>query len=377
MTLMRMPALWPATLAAVFLIGGCQHASDPKGDLANKDRLGAKEGFSGPSKDTPRIRFTRVSGPYTHENLSVFLIHSFQPDKRSFLTLPEGLKTDKVKITEKENEQVGELLVDNQSDQPLYLQEGERLQGGKQDRTIIASLVIPARSGKVAIPTACIEQSRWEEASNGRKFSYTANAAFAPKGVRGAAKVEGSQEKVWRCVAVQKDTAKVELKTMNTNSSANEMLDSEKAKEVSDQFARAFRATLARNRDAVGVAIVVHGQIEEVNVYPSHELLAKLMPRLVGSYAVQTKMYKAKGKQTKPPSAATVAKLLAGGKGKLLEKRKVNNDNAIRINQLPDNCFLCTTHYKGKLVHWQVMKKTAVGSEKHAMDKKAKLGGDW
>jgi hypothetical protein len=374
MTLMRMPVLWSATLSAVFIIGGCQRAPDAEGDSPDVDPSAGERTSIDLPEGSP---YTRVSGPYTHEELSVFLIHGRRQDRRNFLTLPEGLKDGQVKITEKENEQVGELLVDNQSDQPLYLQEGERLQGGKQDRTIIASLVIPPRSGRVGVPTACIEQSRWEEASNGRKFSYTANAAFAPKGVRGAAKVEGSQEKVWRCVAAQKDTAKLRLKTMNTNSSANEMLDSDKAKKVSDQFAKAFRATLSRNRDAVGVAIVVHGQVEEVNVYPSHELLAKLMQRLVGSYALQTRMFKPKGSPMRPPSAATVAKLLEGGKGKLLEKRTINRNNKVRVHQLSETSFLCTTYFNGKLVHWQVMKKNRAGNDVNAKAASDMLGSDW
>ena len=53
-----------------------------------------------------------------------------------------------------DQERVGGLQLDNQSDLPLYLQEGERLRGGKQDRTIIASLVILARSGRTQVPRA-------------------------------------------------------------------------------------------------------------------------------------------------------------------------------------------------------------------------------
>src|SRR4051794_18836324 len=82
-----------------------------------------------------------VSGPYQHENISVFLLHAENQDQRDFLTLDEGLEKDLVKVTELEQERVGELRFDNQSDRPLYLQEGERLYGGKQDRTIAVSLV--------------------------------------------------------------------------------------------------------------------------------------------------------------------------------------------------------------------------------------------
>src|SRR5436190_15093012 len=112
----------------------------------------------------------QVSGPHAHENLAVFLIQTGKQDTRNFLTLDEGLTKGLVKITEQEQETVGSLQLDNQSDRPLYLQEGERLQGGKQDRTIAMSRVVPPKSGKMNVATFCIEQSRWQEGESGRKF---------------------------------------------------------------------------------------------------------------------------------------------------------------------------------------------------------------
>src|SRR5262249_33812853 len=184
----------------------------------------------------------RVSGPYAHENLTVFLLHADRQDERDYLTLDEGLREGLVTIAEQAQERVGALQIENRSDRPLSLQEGERLQGGKQDRTIIASLVIPPHSGQTSVPTFCVEQSRWVEGDRGRQFGFTVNAALAPKGVRGAAKVEGSQRGVWGCVGVQKVSAQARLKAPNTNSSVNEMLDAPQVRTVSDEFANALGA---------------------------------------------------------------------------------------------------------------------------------------
>src|SRR5260370_13808745 len=109
----------------------------------------------------PEVRITRVSGPYGHDNLAVFLIHADRQDQRDFLTLDEGLGTGRVEITESEQEQVQKLVIDNRSDQPLYLQEGDRIQGGKQDRIVAASLVIAPHNRKQTRPPFCIEQPRW------------------------------------------------------------------------------------------------------------------------------------------------------------------------------------------------------------------------
>src|ERR1700677_4790180 len=66
----------------------------------------------------------RVSGPYTCENMAVFLIHADTQDPRTFLTLAEGLDKGVAKVTEKDQEQVNELQIENTGDGYLFLQEG-------------------------------------------------------------------------------------------------------------------------------------------------------------------------------------------------------------------------------------------------------------
>jgi len=131
----------------------------------------------------------RVSGPYVHENLTIFLLHGKDQDDRDYLTLDQGLDRKLVTIGEKEREQVGELQLENKSDRYLFLQEGDRLQGGRQDRIIVTSLVVPPRSGKLTVPTFCIEQSRWQAGDGGTAFRNVRNTILAPQNVRAAAKV--------------------------------------------------------------------------------------------------------------------------------------------------------------------------------------------
>ena len=318
----------------------------------------------------------RISGPYTHENLSVFLVHSDSQDERGFVTLDEGLMTGLVQIAEKPEEQVSELSIENQSDRPLYLQEGERLEGGKQDRTIISSLVNPPKSGRVAVPTACIEQSRWHEGKTGARFGFTINDALAPKGVRGAGKIENDQGKVWCCVAVQKTNARSLLKAANTNSSANEMLDSPQVKRISDRCAEALASVLSAHPDAVGVAIVVNGQIEEVNVYPSHALLEKLFPRLVRSYALQAALLKSLHKDKALPAPGEIARFMKEGQEKSSRAKKVATHNEVQVKELEGNKFKCTTYYNGSLVHWQIMKKNRAQGSGAAAGSDI-VGGEW
>src|SRR5207244_433787 len=74
--------------------------------------------------------------PYVHGNLAVFLIHG--PDAapgRSFLTLEEALAAKKAVV--RETGSVNELAIENVSaEDDVYVQAGDIVRGGRQDRTI-------------------------------------------------------------------------------------------------------------------------------------------------------------------------------------------------------------------------------------------------
>jgi hypothetical protein len=319
----------------------------------------------------------QISGPYGHQNLTVFLVHSSRQDGRDFLTLDEGLANGLVKVTEKEQEQVGKLLIDNQSDRPLFLQEGERLQGGKQDRTIIASMVVPPHSGRITLPAFCVEQGRWAPAGNGLAFTRPASLALAPKGVRAAAKVEGSQSHVWRAISVQKESASARLNALNTNSSVNETFDSPGVQKVSDDCARALGSVPDRHPDSVGVVLVVNGRFEEANVYPNHALLKKLFPRLVQAYAVQAALLKDEPREAGTLSPADIARLLKEGGERSRHDNPIDGRNTLHVCELEGDRFQCTTEYEGGVVHVQLLKKNGNPAAGGSSARGAVLGDNW
>lgn len=308
----------------------------------------------------------QVSGPYAHDNMAVYLIQCASPvqDDKDYLTLDQGLKDGVVKVSEKEQEQVRELQIENLSDQPLFLQEGDRITGGKQDRTLFSSLVIPPKSGKMAIPTFCIEQSRWREGATGRAFACTSNAALAPKEVREAAKVSKDQGEVWRAVEQKKGQAAQSLATPNTNTSLNESLDNEKVKKLGDECATALQGPLERNPKAVGVAIVVNGKIEEVNIYPNNRLLGKLYPRIIQSYAFQAALEKDKAKDAPKVETKDVVQFMTAGKEReTVRDEQVNGDNRLNVFYCDKDRSCAETSYQGKPAHTQFLSRSEFSNQ--------------
>src|SRR5262249_42541209 len=103
----------------------------------------------------------RISRAYTHQKMTGFFLHRKGQDDPDYPTPDQGLDKKTVLVSEQKQAQVGQLQIENKSNRYLFLQEGDRLQGGQQDRIIVTSLVVPPRSGKMPVPSFCIEQSRW------------------------------------------------------------------------------------------------------------------------------------------------------------------------------------------------------------------------
>lgn len=103
----------------------------------------------------------RISGPYESGNLSVFLIHA-EPATGggsaagAYLTLDEALATGQAAVYETGD--VNELEVQNRSkDRALFIQAGDIVKGGRQDRVLSVDLILPPGSGKTPITAFCVE----------------------------------------------------------------------------------------------------------------------------------------------------------------------------------------------------------------------------
>ncbi|MBI4586829.1 MAG: hypothetical protein HY717_22680 [Planctomycetes bacterium] len=297
----------------------------------------------------------RITGPYDHKNLAVYFLHSATPDNREFITLNEGLKDGAVAVSEKESAEVGELLIENSSDLPLFLQEGDRLRGGKQDRTLLTSLVVPPKSGKMTIPTMCIERDRW---SSGPTLALmdVATEAIAPKEVRLAAKVAGSQGQVWQEIVTVGGAAGAYSRIELSTSSLNEILDNPKVKEACQDYLRELQEIAGTQSSAVGVAFALNGRIEEVDLYHGHTLLEKLYPALLESYAFQAATSGDPSCDTPAPPAAEIAKFMKEGKERSRRAQQVDERNELVIQEL-ENQARCITKYQGVTVHQQWLSK--------------------
>jgi len=232
----------------------------------------------------------RLSGPYRHKNLTVFLIHGKDQTKKTFLTLQEALAQKKVRVYETKD--VNELAIRNLSNQDVYVQSGDIVRGGDQDRMISMDFIVPPRSGRMPIAAFCVESGRWSKRGNEEAATFTSSDnAIAMKDLKLAAKSANSQQAVWDNVAVvQTKLAGNVGGSVNSRASASSLelsVEDLKVKESSAAYINVLEGIIKKRSDVIGYVFAINGKVNSADVYASSALFAKLWPKLLKSSAVE------------------------------------------------------------------------------------------
>ncbi len=147
-------------------------------------------------------RAYRISAPYSHNNLTIFLIHGKNETPRTnILTLQEAMERRILRVFETSD--VNELAVENVSKVfDVFIQSGDIVKGGKQDRILAVSIIIPARSGRIKIEAFCVESGRWQKRGNEDAGQFSSsNDRIVSKELKLAANGDRSQHEVWAKVS--------------------------------------------------------------------------------------------------------------------------------------------------------------------------------
>jgi hypothetical protein len=252
--------------------------------------LSTARGQQTQSTNPPAANY-RISGPYTHKNLTVFLVHGEDLLKgHSFLTLQEALAQKKVIVYETKD--VNELAIRNLSNQDIYVQSGDIVRGGDQDRMISTDFIVPPKSGRMPIAAFCVESGRWSKRGNEVNSSFGSSENYAAtKELKLAAKQTGTQEAVWKNVAIAQDQLSKNVgETVNaavSRSSFELAVENNKVKETTAAYINSLAKILQNKSDVIGYAFAINGHVNSADVYASRALFVKLWPKLLKASAVE------------------------------------------------------------------------------------------
>jgi hypothetical protein len=266
----------------------------------------------------------RLSGPYTHENLSVFLIHGPNRSSRKLLTLEEALDEQKVVVYETRN--VNELSIENVSSEDVFIESGDIVKGGAQDRTLKDDLILPSKSGKVSISSFCVEHGRWTRRGNESVATFNGSQqAVATKQLKMAVRMKADQSEVWNQVAQAQEKLSARVgagaRAAVSPSSFAMSMDAPAVRRSTDGYIQELAGIVNGKSDVVGYAFAIDGKINSADIYASHELFGKLWMKLLRASSVEAVTEFQPGKKFEPvPITAVTAALQDADSGKASAK---------------------------------------------------------
>ena len=286
-----------------------------------------------------------LSGPYTHDNLTIWLVHGADKVRgRKFMTLQEAL--DKKVVVVHETGDVNQLAIENVSpDHEVYVQSGDIVKGGKQDRTFSMDFIVPPHSGRMPVASFCVEQGRWtkrgkEEVANfsssayslsgksvklaaklavasdqaaqadqpGQQAAQAAAPAAGPDAGANANPAQGQRQAqaqeqgraqaerygqgaVWNAVAQEQRKLSANIgqsvQAAESPSSYQLCLENPKLLEQTEAYVKKLSSAAEGKGDVIGYAFAINGKVNSVDVYASREVFAKLWPKLLRASAVE------------------------------------------------------------------------------------------
>ena len=273
----------------------------------------------------------RISGPFVHDNLTIFLLHGEdQARGKQFLTLDEALKAKKVILHETRN--VNQLSIENVSAEEVFVQAGDIVKGGQQDRTIAVDMIVPPKSGKVPVSSFCVEANRWSQRGKENvKMFGSSTANLVSNGLKLATRNAGSQGQVWRNVAYSQmqlaKTLKADVKSKDSETSLQLTLEHKKLRAAVDGYVKKLEKSLDKQTDVIGYAVAINGQVNNADVYANADLFRKLWPKLLTCSAIEAVAEK-KPASVKPPAvkAEAVARFLADTSKARSSEKKIHKD---------------------------------------------------
>lgn len=317
----------------------------------------------------------KVSDPVVHERLAVYFIHGPSTEGPVPLTLGEAMA--KGLVTVHETGSVNELAIENTGSEEVFVQAGDIVKGGQQDRTLTMSMIVPPKSGRVPLAAFCVEQGRWAQRGAEDVAAFASSEKMLPskdgkwalrkmlKGILGVdgetAETGNKQQEVWESVSKTQQELSENLGGAGVAADASPSslqlaLENERLDKTINTYVAALESKGFAQSDIVGFAFAIDGKLNSAEVYPSNALFKKMWPKLLR--ASVTEAIGAKAETTlAAPKPEGVADMLTKAEAAKPTTGAVDAANVIETRESDEAALFETKRAKGDFVHRTYMIK--------------------
>ena len=164
---------------------------------------------SGPSRDA------------VFKNLQVYFINGENRGQDAkYLPLAEAMEKGIARVNE--TGEVSNLTIENLSKtEYVFVNVGDIVKGGRQDRYLVNSLIVPPNSGKIDLASFCVEAGRWSQRGRESAAHFSASKFTAPSSdIKLAAQYHMKQSLVWDGVAQSRAFYRIAITGRSAGSAA-------------------------------------------------------------------------------------------------------------------------------------------------------------
>jgi hypothetical protein len=289
----------------------------------------------------------RLSDPVLHANLAIYFVHGQSRGGPVPLTLQEAMAKKVVAV--REIGRVNEVQVENGGDEEVFIQAGDIVKGGQQDCVLSVSLILPPRSGAIAVASYCVESGRWsaragEDAhmfsgsnailpSRRAKLDMAGSAASRPEGVR-----DLLQQEVWKSVAQIQGKLSSNLgapvAAPRSQTSLQLSLENGRLEREQAEYVAAIEPQGQHDNNIVGYVFAVNGKVNSADIYPSNGLFRKMWPKLLRASITEAIGERDAGSEPPPPAAAVNEFINPAIRSQTVETH-AGERTRIRVNESP------------------------------------------
>jgi hypothetical protein len=230
----------------------------------------------------------RIGEPSVAGALAVFPVFGPEP-RRAYVAFAQGRERGVRVLEVQERPSVNELVIENPSDLPVLLYEGEEVLGSQQNRIFEISVLVPARS-RVTVPVSCVEAGRWERARRTEELAPAPQCAHpslrsmkaarraARLGQRLAAGLEAmaDQGEVWAAVSAKS----ARHGAVSPTGAMHDIYESRRS------ALEAIRRAIRLHPGQTGAIVAIGGRLVVLDYVSRPEAFAALHGRLVQGYAL-------------------------------------------------------------------------------------------
>ena len=239
-----------------------------------------------------------ILDPVVASNLAVYLVHL--PRRRAasekppveFLSLGQARAAGEISV--RETGMMEKLRFENLSNRDIFIQAGEIIHGGYQDRAVAGDLIIPTplhEPESHMVPVFCVEEQRWKHTMGREQEDFThLNQTVPGRKLKKEIRF-GTQETVWREVAALSDILVDIISHEGTQPTPRmslwELVDMLEMDGSLTKYLYPLLPLGENHPEATGAVFLIDGKFNSVDLYASAALFRQQWQKLLWAMSVE------------------------------------------------------------------------------------------